>query len=200
MPTFTPSGTLVQSTNAKYITFTDTSVSPPANLYTRKLLIADGRNNFIKTVTIPDGSPSVSFTIDKDAYLNITLLWVDEDSNEYRTTFGQMSLQFFALALLYNYEHPKCGTRRSCDDDLFKAILCKDTAVTYFEQGQAEDAQEAIEAATLLIKAAPEGYGDTISKTIPVVHEIEPEVYDRRNPVITIQDNPIYINGKILTL
>lgn len=160
MPAFQPSVSLSQSADGSMVVITDTSNYSSNtdgvtinNIISRVDTIQDGLGNPIIIVTFTPGSLTVSITIPKDYYLNNGLAFTIPGPT------AKLGIDNYLAANYYrNAARDKARKLRCCDcsrlcNAAVKADLAYNEAVTATSFGVPSEAQNAIDAANLLINS-----------------------------------------------
>jgi hypothetical protein len=159
MAAFAPASTLTQSADGKTVVITDTSNYEGNtdgvtidNIGARSYAITDGNGDAITSGTFTGVTLTQTFNLDADAYLH-TALSFTLASNVVRTgSNNYLAENYYNTGLVKIAKKLKCdcGCSDICDNTL-KAMACKEAAVFYFLYGYAENAQEMITDANMLI-------------------------------------------------
>lgn len=140
------SGSVSQSSDAKILTFQDTS-SGMSSVTSRVLVIKDAAGTTLTTINM-GSTLTATYNITADKYLSFYLTIVNSGTT-YNLQVNYMSQQFYNISQVQVIVNGGC----SCDDnnelctDSTKAREAINAALTYFNIGEGEDCQAMLDAA-----------------------------------------------------
>ncbi len=143
-------GVVLQSGDAKTLTFQDTSTGT-TSVTSRSLQISDSNGQNLATINM-GVSLTANFAITADVWLSFLLTFVDNGTT-YTKTVNYMSSQFYKLAQAGLAQFNNCG----CLDDsitcnnIVKARESINAAITFFNIGDSVSCQTALNAADYYI-------------------------------------------------